>query len=402
MLKHILLYSLRRLKVRVLTTVLTVIGVAVAVANILALISVAEIARAQAVRLITELGANTIFVTPYFELETSPFEQSGVAATALPLSFVDFFKDKSYVETYSPILALPAYAGFRDKRIFTNVIGTRPALFDIRPYKLKEGRFMTEEEADAGAAATVLAHTVAQKLFPQGNAVGNEIVIKGQKYKVVGTLEEKGKIGFEDFDNRVFIPLKRAQSVFEFPYVHVIAIKHKEKLNTEKVVEEIKRELASWLGVDAKTQDDFQVFSMKELTRAANETFEIFAVILLAVSLIALVVAGILIMVVMLMSVVDQTREIGIRKAVGAKRQNIVAQFLTEALILVFVGQILGLILGIFGVYLLCLKVDWAFFLSPKTVILALLFSLLAGVIFAVGPAWQAARLDPVQSLRYE
>jgi len=402
MFKHIILYSLRRLRVRLLTSILTVIGVAIAVANIVALISVSEIARNQAVRIITELGANTIFVTPYFELEKSPFEQSGVASTALPADFANFFEGKEYVEKFTPILALPAYVAYKDRRIFTNVIGARPEIFEIRPYKLKQGRFMRKEESDNAEMVAVLGDTVARKLFPEKNAVGEKIVIKGQSYEVIGTLEEKGKIGFEDFDNRVFIPLANAQKIFGFPYIHVIAIKHPLKMQTEKVVEAIKKELADWLKVDMESQDVFQVFSMKELVKAGNEFFEIIGTVMLAVSSIALVVAGILIMVVMLMSVMEQTKEIGVRKAVGARNRDVLIQFLTEAILQVFAGQLIGLILGFGGVYLLCIKADWNFFISPRTILMAVLFSLIMGVVFAILPAWRGAKQDPVVSLRYE
>jgi len=402
MFKHVILYSLRRLQVRLLTTILTVIGVAIAVANIVGLISVSEIARDQTVRIITELGVNTIFVTPYFELDKSPFEQSGVASTALPTDFASFFEGKEYAEKFTPVLALPAYVAYKDKRIFTNVIGTRPEIFEIRPYKLKEGRFMRKEESENAEMVAVLGHTVARHLFPAGNAVGEKIVIKGQRYEVIGTLEEKGKIGFEDFDNRLFIPLPNAQKIFGFPYIHVIAIKHPLQMKTEKVVEQIKRELANWLKVDEKNQDVFQVFSMKELVKAGNEFFEIIGTIMLAVSSIALIVAGILIMVVMLMSVMEQTREIGVRKAVGARNRDVLIQFLTEAILQVLAGQVIGLILGFGGVYLLCLRVEWNFFISPRTVIMAILFSLIMGVVFAILPAWRGAKQDPVVSLRYE
>ncbi len=402
MLKHLILYSLRRLRLKMFGTFLTVLGVAIGVANIVALISVSEIARNQAMKLLTELGANTIFVTPYFELEESPFQQSGVAATALPTSFANFFEGKPYVEKFTPILALPAYAGYRGRRVFTNVIGAYPEIFEIRPYKLEAGRFLDRDDIENSAYVSVLGNTVRVKLFPGENPIGEFIVVKGERYRVVGTLQEKGRLGFEDFDNRIFLPLERAQSAFKFPYIHVVGIKHPQSLNTEDVVEKIKEEVSAWLGVNKDDQDDFQAFSMKELTKTANETFHIFGVILLAVSSIALIVAGIGIMNVMLMSVVEQTREIGVRKAVGAKNSSILLQFLIEAFIQVFLGQLLGLIIGFTGVYILCLKVEWDFWISPKTVLLALLFSFVVGLAFAIIPAWRAAKMLPVNSLRYE
>jgi len=272
----------------------------------------------------------------------------------------------------------------------------------VRPYEVESGRFFNDEEAEAAAPVAVLGHTIVQKLFPDGEAIGGEIVIKGQKLQVVGALVEKGRIGFEDFDSRLFIPLMLAQHLFDFPYLHTVAIKHAEGADTEQIVEQVKADLSEWRGVDVETQDEFTVFSMKELTRAANETFKIFAIILLAVSSIALLVAGIGIMTVMLMAVVEQTREIGVRRATGARRRDIVIQFFIETLLQVFAGQVFGLIFGFIGVYILCLHAEWVFFVSGKTVILALAFSLGVGILFGILPAWRAATLDPVESLRYE
>jgi len=402
MLGHLIRYSLRRLAIRWLTTLLTTLGIAIGVANIVALISVSEIARAQAARLIDELGATTIFVTPYFDLTKSPFEQASAGMSTLPESYYAFLREQPYAETISPFLALPAFAAHESNRLFTSVIGSTPDIIKVRPYKLESGRFFTDAEAEDASAVAILGHTVAAKLFPDGGGVGQDIVIKGRKLRVAGVLEEKGRIGFEDFDNRLFIPLKLAQDLFSFPYLHTVALKHPQRMDTEQVVERIKRDLAEWRGVELATQDEFTVFSMKELTRAANETFKIFAIILLAVSSIALLVAGIGIMTVMLMSVVDQTREIGVRRATGARRRDIVVQFFVETLLQVFAGQILGLILGAAGVYILCARVEWVFLISGRTIILALAFSLGVGIIFGILPAWRAATLDPVESLRYE
>jgi len=402
MLGHLIRYSLRRLAVRWLTTLLTTLGIGIGVANIVALISVSEIARAQAMRLMGELGANTIFVTPYFSFEESPFEQAGAGMGALPVSYYEFLRDKPYAEVVSPFQALVAFVAHKGNRVFTTVIGCTPDIFKVRPYKLASGRFYSDDETAGASEVAVLGHTVARKLFPEGRAVGQEIVLKGKRLRVVGTLEEKGRIGFEDFDNRIFIPLNLAQKLFDYPYLHTVAIKHPEGMKTEDVVKQIKQELAQWRGVDPEKQDEFSVFSMKELTRAANETFKIFAVVLLGVSCIALLVAGIGIMTVMLMSVVEQTREIGVRRAVGARRRDILVQFFIETLLQVVAGQVVGFILGAVGVYILCAHADWTFFITGKTIILALGFSFGVGIVFSILPAFRAATLDPVESLRYE
>jgi ABC-type antimicrobial peptide transport system permease subunit len=261
--------------------------------------------------------------------------------------------------------------------------------------------FAAKDVAQA-ASVVVLGYDVAQKLFPEGGAVGAEIVLKAERFRVVGTFQEKGHIGFESFDNRVFMPLPAAQRIFDFPYIHVVAIRHPDGMDSAEVVAAAKADLAAAKGVELEQQDEFQVFSMKELSRTMQGTFRIFAVVLLSVSSVALIVAGILIMTVMLMSVMEQTREIGVRRAVGARRRDILVQFLTETLLQVFGGQVLGFILGIAGVWIVCVRAEWPFFITAQTVFTALFFSLLVGILFGLLPAYRAATLDPVDSLRYE
>ncbi len=402
-LKALVVYAFRRLRARKLTTILTMLGIAIGVANIVALISVSESARAQALRLLNELGANTVFVTPYFELEEGFFDnQSSTAATFLPLSDYELIKDRPYVETATPILALPAFVAHKDRRKFTTVIGTNEVMQKIRPYRNAEGRMFTADDVAQGASVMVLGYEIAKRLFPEGGAVGKKVVLKGEYFTIVGTFEEKGHIGFESFDDRVFTPLSTAQRIFDFPYIHVVAIRHPDNLDSEEVVAAAKRDLAEAKGVELEVQDEFQVFSMKEITRTMQGTFRIFAVVMLSVSSVALIVAGILIMTVMLMSVMEQTREIGVRRAVGARRRDILVQFLTETLLQVFGGQVLGFILGIIGVWIVCARADWPFYLTWHTVLTAFLFSLGVGILFGLLPAYRAATLDPVDSLRYE
>jgi putative ABC transport system permease protein len=396
-------YAVRRLWVRKLTSFLTILGIAIGVANIIALMSISESARGQATRLIDELGANAIFVTPYFDMDSSPMDnQSSSAASFLQMKDWEALRDKPYVEAGTPMLILPAFIAYKDKRKFTTIMGTLPAMIQIRPYKLAEGRMFTDEEAQQGAAVVVLGSDVTAKLFPDGGAVGKQVVMKGEKFTVIGTFQEKGRIGFESFDDRVFSPLATIQRIFKYPYIHTIVLKHPDNMDSEEVVKLVKADLAKARGLDPKTQDEFQAFSMRQLTTTMEKTFRIFSVILLAVSSVALIVAGILIMTVMLMSVMEQTREIGVRRACGARKSDILSQFLTETLLQVVGGQVLGFIIGAGGVWILCLNVDWPFYLTLRTVVTALAFSFATGIVFGILPAYRAANLDPVDSLRYE
>ncbi len=395
---------MRRLWARKLTSFLTILGIAIGVANIIALMSISESARGQATRLLNELGANTIFVTPYFEMDNDKWmeNQSSSALSYLKMQDWEILKDKPYVIAAAPLLSQPAYIAYEGKRKFTTIIGTVPDFVKIRPYTIAEGRMFTEDESANGANVLVLGYSVVQKLFPDGGAEGKQVVMKGEKFTIVGAFAEKGNMGFENFDDRVFTPLAAAQRIFGYPYIHAIALTHKEGLDSEDVVKRVKADLAAAKGLDPKTQDDFQAFSMKELTRTMADTFRIFSVILLAVSSVALIVAGILIMTVMLMSVMEQTREIGVRRACGARKNDILSQFLTETLLQVVGGQVLGFIIGAGGVWLLCLNVDWPFYLTLRTIVTALAFSFATGLVFGILPAYRAANLDPVDSLRYE
>jgi ABC-type antimicrobial peptide transport system permease subunit len=352
--------------------------------------------------MLDELGANVIFVTPYFDLEASPFEQSSTATSALPMSYYDLIKDKPYVEIASPFVILAGFVAHESERSFTTIAGCTPAFVKIRPYEIDQGRLFTDQEVQDEALVVVLGYSVANKLFPDGGAVGSEVIIKGEKFQVVGTFKEKGRIYMEDLDSRVFIPLPVAQRLFNYPHLHVVAFRFPKGMSDSEVVKLAKSDLAAARGLDEKNQDEFQVFSAKEIAKVAGETFRIFGVILLSVSSVALVVAGILIMTVMLMSVMEQTRQIGVRRAVGARRGDILAQFLTEALLQVVGGQALGLVLGIASVWFLCLKVEWYFVISLETIITAVAFSLLVGILFGLLPAYRAAMLDPVDCLRYE
>lgn len=402
MLGALILHSLRRLATRKFTTFLTVVGIAIAVANIVALISISEIARAQAVRMLDELGANVVFVTPYFDLDASPFEQSATASSALPVEYYDLIKDRPYVEVAAPLVILAGFVAHESERSFTTIVGCTPAFVQIRPYEIAEGRLFSRQELRDEAQAVVLGYTVARKLFPGGGAVGSEVVIKGNKFKVVGTFKEKGHIYMEDLDSRVFLPLPVAQRIFAYPHLHVVAFRFPPGMSDGEVVAQARRDLAAARGLEEKNQDEFQVFSAKEIAEVAGETFRIFAIILLSVSSVALAVAGILIMTVMLMSVMEQTRQIGVRRAVGARRADILAQFLTETLLQVVGGQALGLGIGIAGVWFLCLKAEWYFIISWETILTAVGFSLLVGILFGLLPAYRAATLDPVDCLRYE
>jgi putative ABC transport system permease protein len=402
-LSALVLYSLRRLWARKLTAFLTILGIAIGVANIIALMSISESARGQATRLLDELGANAIFVTPYFDMEGGHMDnQSSSAAAFLQMKDWETLRNKPYVEAATPMLILPAFVAYKEKRKFTTIMGVLPAFVNIRPYKIAEGRLFTDEEAKQGAAVVVLGSDVAAKLFPEGGATGKEIVMKGEKFAVVGTFQEKGRIGFESFDDRVFSPLATVQHVFNYPYIHTIVLKHPSQMDSEEVVKRVKADLAAARGLDVKTQDEFQAFSMRQLTTTMQKTFRIFSVILLAVSSVALIVAGILIMTVMLMSVMEQTREIGVRRACGARKRDVLAQFLTETLLQVIGGQILGFAIGLAGVWVVCHFAQWPLFITLRTIVTALAFSFATGLVFGILPAYRAANLDPVDSLRYE
>jgi putative ABC transport system permease protein len=228
------------------------------------------------------------------------------------------------------------------------------------------------------------------------------VEIRGEEFRVIGVMEPKGRVGFEDIDNRVFIPLPTAQEIFEFSGVHGIMARYRRDVGEPQAISAVKRQLAGLLTADQQLDETFSVFTVKEARELFLSTMGIFRAVLTGIASIALLVAGLGIMNVMLIRVMQRRREIGIRRAVGASTSSIVIQFLLESVAQALVGAALGSALGFAGVYVYCTYAEWQPYVSPLTVVTAVLFGLGTGALFGGYPALRAAKLDPILALRDE
>jgi putative ABC transport system permease protein len=285
----------------------------------------------------------------------------------------------------------------------TSVVGTSAAYATVRAFEVWQGTFLTDLAVDRSLRSVVLGATTATNLGLGPDAVGTEIRIGGIPFTVVGILQPKGGAGFNNPDDQVLVPIGAVQKYFVGgDGVRSIGVSVAEGTNMQTTRDAISELLRVRHGIAASDTDDFQIFDQTQLLEAASSISGTLTLLLGGIASIALIVGGIGIMNIMLVSVRERTREIGIRKALGARRRDILSQFLIEALTLSLIGGLIGIAVGELVSAAIGRVAGWGFIFDPATVAVATLFSLAVGIVFGVWPARQASRLDPVVALRYE
>jgi putative ABC transport system permease protein len=436
-LRDLLALALSQFRALSVINALAILGVAIGAANIISLISVTDTARYQSFSLMRDVGASALFVMPFVGGQKNAIFQRSNASAFLPLKYASTLRSVPELDRVAALVMFPGHikavlrpgetppptqpasaeaiplpaspaadevtpGQMETGKLLTLVEGTNPDYPDARGHRVGRGRFITWDDERAKARVCVLGSQMPAKLFGAAEPLGREIELKGERFTIVGVMIEKGVIGFESFDERIFIPLSTAQALYDLPGVHFIICRAK---NAEAVPEAQKVATAKLRAVAGLAPDDpadFTVSTVEEVTGLIDTTFQIFRLLLYGISSIALLVAGIGIMNVMLMQVIERTREIGIRRAVGARRSAIAWQFIMETLVQSVIGTVLGIILGLAASYGFCWVVKWQPHIKPQTILLAALFSAAVGLAFGVFPAIHAARLKPVDCLRYE
>ena len=295
---------------------------------------------------------------------------------------------------------------WRNANTSTNVIGTTPNYLDVRKYTIGAGRMFDHSDDDGRKRVAVLGATTADNLDPgNGNSlVGQSIRISGIEFQVIGiTAPKGGASGFNDPDDQVLIPLNTARfRVMDTQYLRSINVLAASETQITETMADIQRILRREHRLPAGRPDDFEIRNQSDFLNAFQDTTQVFGLLLAGIATVSLLVGGIGIMNIMLVSVTERTREVGIRKALGATRLNILLQFLIEAVVLCLLGGLIGVILGAGGASVLHRAMHWNTDVSSGSVILAFAFSGIVGVVFGVWPARRAATLDPIVALRYE
>ena len=399
-----LLTALDSLRSNKLRAALTMLGVIIGVAAVIALLSIGNGVTASINDEINAIGTNLILIS------TNPDNSDGYPT--LTLSDVEALSDPSRVPVVAEVAASVG-AGFV---VTAGGNSTRPSINGVtanyfRVNNLEEvagGGLLTENDVETRARVAVIGDGVAEDLFPDSYAVGQSIKINGASYEVVGVLAASGS-AFSDTDNSIFMPISTAQARLvtgrtrqgEKPVQSIVAQATSAEAN-EAALEQITAVLREEHGIAYASDDDFQLFSQSDLLDTAGQITGTLTAFLGAIAGISLLVGGIGIMNIMLVSVTERTREIGIRKAVGALRRDILTQFLLESVVLSLIGGIAGIILGWAIATVAGRAIDLAAPLDVATVLLATGFATAVGLVFGIYPAWRAAGLRPIEALRYE
>jgi putative ABC transport system permease protein len=392
---ELLRLALSRLRTSRLRAALTMLGVIIGVASVVALVGVGQGTTANITSRLSALGTNLLTI--------SPTRQASSTTTTLTLDDADAIAKVEGVAAVAPEVSTSQTVTRGTTTSDTTIVGTTAAYASVRAYDIWQGTFLTSPAVDLGLRVAVLGATTADDLGITASDLGSDIQIAGIPFRVIGIMQPKGGSGFQDPDDEVVVPVATVQKYFVGgDSVRTIGVSTTDAANQTTVTAEITTLLRDRHELAATDSDDFNVFNQTQLLDAANSIAGTLALLLGGIASISLVVGGIGIMNIMLVSVRERTREIGIRKAVGARGRDILAQFLVEALTLSLLGGLIGIAVGLLVSAGIGRLAGWGFTLSPTTIGVAVLFSLAVGVVFGVWPARQAARLDPITALRYE
>lgn len=404
---QIILMALRGLRANLLRSLLATLGVIIGVAAVIAAMSILEGSQRDIVKRFESLGSETITVAP--ALARSQGRIVGSVQT-LTVEDAEAIRDPRVcpsVANAAPQVSVPRLSiKYFSRNYQADVVGTNEAFSGMYSYKVVEGRFLSREDCNARNRVLVLGHRVARSLFGTAPAVNQTVKVAGHSFRVIGVMEKKGDIGFVNVDRQVFVPVTTAQNrLLGVRFVHSISVQARSSELVDQAMGEIKRELRRRhdIRIRSGAKDDFLVASQEENRRQFREVTKIFEVVLYSIAGISLVVGGIGIMNIMLVSVTERTREIGVRMAVGAQRTDILGQFLIEAGVISLLGGAFGVGMGYLMSDMLENATQVLETLTPaRAVLWALAMAILTGVVSGIYPAYKASRLDPVEALRFE
>lgn len=392
--KENFLVALQNLLSNKLRTILTMLGIVVGVASLIAVFAIGYGGRVLVVREVENFGSNLIFIS-----------RNRVSSNAqdkfLKASDASFILSRCRdCITAVPVIYQTMQAQVQSKSRYLWLMGTMPAYKDVRNTKLLDGRFITAEDVQKRNKVCVIDEEMAKEFFGEASSVGNSIRIGLFKYEVVGVMKRKVSSFLEVVEERqpTVIPFSIVQKLTGSEYVHVFFVQARSYVGTEDAIKQLKTALQE-RGIQ---QDSFRLQTLKDIIEAIERIVKILSMIIGCVASVSLLVGGVGIMNIMLVAVTERTREIGLRKAIGAEDIHILVQFLAEAGLISGVGGLLGIVLGITITTLASKYAQWPPIVTFSSVVFAYSFSIVVGLFFGIYPALVAAKLQPVDALRYE
>jgi putative ABC transport system permease protein len=375
------------------------LGIIIGVASVVALVSVAEGATKGISNQLQSLGTNLITVSPGFT-RTGATRGAIGSATTLTLEDANSLAALDGVQAIAPELSTSKLVVVGSQNETTRVVGTTPGYLSVFAYTIWAGTFLNQASVDNNLRVAVIGATTADNLSLTPGSIGSTIYVGGLPFELIGITQPKG--GTSTADDQVMIPLSTAHELFiGSTSVSAIGLSATSQDGIDAVSSEITATLEQRHGI-TNGVDDFTIATQAQLLGTVSSVSDVLTLLLAGIASISLLVGGIGIMNIMLVSVRERTREIGIRKAIGARGRDILSQFLVEALALSLAGGLIGIGVGVLASFGIGTYAGWGFVFNPVTVLVAVGFSLIVGIVFGVWPASQAARLDPVVALRYE
>jgi len=386
-------------------SLLTMLGMIIGVAAVVITISIGVGARTAVERQITSLGSNLVIVIPGSLNLSGVSTGTGGASTLTPDDGLAIAK-LPHVASASPGVFIRAQVIAGSNNWSTQIVGVAPTFTYIRDWRMASGSFFTDADVASTAKVCVLGQTVVDNLFPEGSPLGKTVVIRNVPFTVIGTLARRGQSATgQDQDDVIVVPYTSAMKRLSgnaFNTVNVLMASADTERNILPVQNEIIRLLQQRHQIIGSMQNDFDVRNLQDIANAASASATTMEFLLAGVAVVSLLVGGIGIMNIMLVSVTERTREIGLRISVGARSGSILAQFLIEAVVLSGVGGLIGIAIGIAGAGAVAVFGHWPMVVPPEGVLLAFSFAALTGVFFGYYPASKAAHLNPIEALRFE
>jgi putative ABC transport system permease protein len=387
---------------------LTTLGIVIGVSAVIAMVTIGDGAKARVEQSFAAMGSNMLILLPgasthggmgggFGSLPTVTWEDVRAIQTELPA-----------VRYVSPNLRAGAPVVAEDANWTTQVFGVSADYFVIRNWDATRGSLIAPSDVDAGAKVALMGQTVSTQLYGKGiDPVGRTVRIRGVPFTVIGLLDAKGQSAMgQDFDDAVFVPyttfLAKVQSGLKNVVAGAIMIGSDSQANTRKAESQVRALLRDRHRLSEGVDDDFSIRNLTEVASGVEQGTRTMTLFLAAVAAVSLLVGGIGIMNIMLVSVTERTREIGVRMAVGARQRDILLQFLVESLTLAVAGGAVGVVLGLAGAFRIAGAFGWSIAVRPDVIVVAVLFSGLVGVGFGLYPARKASQLDPIQALRFE